>query len=326
MALPSKPSLLAPLGNQADARTFRFSCYTAGLPFLAWGLQVGDRADLTGTLYWNPHDQTTNMTPQSVNVPYAGYTLPIGPSLYWRARGRNADGWGPWSASGYFRAHPNPGGTRDPYAEWAGAILADMARPRVALIPGTIFPHGAAVAPLVTSDMGSRWRLSLPDQSPPVLADLAVVGMTVELSADTGWSVTAVTGHAAGQGRSGDYLARVLELNVYHHWRLSDPVAAVREAVVGWAGLYPGGAGAKYFATTPWGETYPDEPDGCLYLDGTATAYLEGGDILEWTGKTPFSYAAWVRLDTRSRRERVSDRVQGTPRRGARGVCAMGCK
>ena len=290
---PGKPSLIAPVGVEADARTFRFTS-TSTLPLTGWDVQVAANADMSGTMYWYAIASAVGISGAVVTAPYAGLALPAGPTLYWRARALSTHGYGLWSGAVAFTVDPTPTG-RDAYGEWALPILGAMAHPRLSLIPGTIRPHGAHVAELVTSELGSRWRLDLPDQVPPVFADLQLAGMSVEVGADTGWEVQAVTGHVASQGRSGDYLARAVSLSPIAHWRLGDAWGSIRQPFIGTIEGTPSAAGAGTGAQTAWGPVRTDEPEGCLYLNGTG--YVEFGDVLDFAGGQPFTVTGWFRFD-----------------------------
>jgi hypothetical protein len=84
---------------------------------------------------------------------------------------------------------------RDAYQEWAAALLAAMALPRLALRPGTIRPEGAQVADLVTAEYGARIvvDLSTPAEGPPMVADGIMAGCEVEVDSG-GWTVDLVLG------------------------------------------------------------------------------------------------------------------------------------
>ena len=188
VVLPAKPTLQAPLGPNADGRTYRFA---TNVTPSSWDLDVATNSAFTSPV-WAPRTQAGGITGSSVAAPYAGPAYVQGVTYWWRARVRDANGESPWSSSGSFLADPNPSG-RDPWAEWASSILEAQSGPRLVLRPSVVRPEDAQVAPLVTADMGTLVRVDLSDTDTPLRAQGLLIGMRVELDPN-GWTVTPLIG------------------------------------------------------------------------------------------------------------------------------------
>lgn len=190
--VPAKPSLVAPLGPMADGRTYRF---TTDMAPTKWDVDVDIASGFPAPI-WAPRNQTTGISGTAVAATYAGPVYTPGTTYYWRARVANANGTSAWSATGTFTADPNPTG-RDPWEEWASAILDQQSDPRLVMRPGVVRPEGSQVAALVTADMGARVRVDLTDRDSPFRSEGVLIGAKVEVDAN-GWTVTPVLGGQSG--------------------------------------------------------------------------------------------------------------------------------
>lgn len=190
LAPPGAPTLQAPTGGGVSLTpTMRFTFPSA---ITSWDLDVST-VDTFASTVWAPRTQTGSITGgTSVGVPYGGTALAPGGIYFWRARGTNADGVGAWSATGTFTTATAPS-TRDPYSEWASALLASMAAPRLMLKPGVVRPTDGDVAALVTADLGARVVIDLSESDRPMVADGILCGLEVEVD-EGGWTLDPVLG------------------------------------------------------------------------------------------------------------------------------------
>jgi len=286
---PSKPTPIAPLGPNADGRTYRF---TTNRTPTSWDLDVATEYTFANII-WAPRTQTGGISGSSVAAPYAGPVYVPGVPYYWRARVRDAQGTSAWSSTSSFTADPNPSG-RDPWDEWASAILEAQRDPRLALRVATVRPEGPDVARLVTADMGAMVRLDLSDTETPLRAQALLLGMTVQVDSG-GWTLDPILGSLTAAaddwyGASELYPDRVLSGELApipsSYWSLGETSGTFVDAVSGWSGSVTGTPtrGAPALAGT----------DGALAAVNLAGG-AQYGNI--YAGGLVRSCLAWVRWD-----------------------------
>jgi hypothetical protein len=188
LPVPATPTLQAPLGPNADGRTYRL---TTDMAPTSWDIQLATESTFAAPI-WAPASQTGGISGSSVAATYAGPAYVLGTTYWWRARVRNANGTSAWSSGKSFTADPNPSG-RDPWEEWAQAILSAQSEPRLFLRLGTVRPTDDEVAALVTADMGTTVRVDLSASPSPLRTEALLIGLSVAVD-HGGWTLTPVLG------------------------------------------------------------------------------------------------------------------------------------
>jgi hypothetical protein len=189
------PILLSPLGPGAPVTvfSFRFPLGAAQPDPAAWDGQVSRDQAFTDLVH-TATNSTAYISGRNVDWDWNAETvLELGRYYWWRARGRETVGGtpGPWCIPGRFTV--DRFAIREPYADWARAVMAGISVPRNVTILNTLHPTGAQVAQLLTLEYGALLRLIETEHPPATDRTLQLLGTQLHVDAVSGWAVEVTT-------------------------------------------------------------------------------------------------------------------------------------
>jgi hypothetical protein len=196
-AVPNSPALTAPIGHLVPAYVFAF---TNAKVFTAHDIQVSTDKTFATVTHWNLTNSSAGIAVdgKSASATYTGAALtPATVTYWWRAKCRNATGWGAWCAPASFTLDP-AAVPSDALDQWADTVLSELAAPRRHTILGTIVPAGPDVLALAATDYGGRWYLQDANHGAPIERVVELVGLTIRAEHGAGWSVDATTHDLGG--------------------------------------------------------------------------------------------------------------------------------